>query len=125
MKVKKRTMENKAKVYQGIVCLEIASAYGQKWWYQGESLSYTPVLVNKLRAVSKAVLEGSRKEVLVVALKIGNTERLIAVNIPRSDIAALKARRLWPAGMPEPFTSFSYTPWPSYTKNDPKMISIK
>ena len=118
-------MENKAKVYRGIVCLEIPSAYGNRWWYQGGSLSYTPVLVSEVRAVSKATLEGSRKKVLVVALKIGNTERLIAVNLPRSDIEALKARRLWPANMPEPFDSYSYTDWPAYTENNPQSISLK
>lgn len=116
-------MENKAKVYQGVVCLEIDSAYGAKWWMQTPNNSYTPVLVEEIRVLRHGVLRGSNQPVLAAPLRLNGQDQLIAINMARSDIAALKKRRLWPGGMKEPFTSYNYTEWPvGFTRRD---ISLK
>ena len=121
---------NKVKIYEGVVCLEVYSPDGGKWWYAGGSLAFTPVLAPEIYHVRYGQIEGTRREVLAVAMKIDGKENLIAVNIPRSDIAALKKRRLWPEGLEEPYTKINYSPWPEHAcdaagRPNKRSISLK
>lgn len=117
-------METKAKVYKNIACLEICSSYGPKWWYQGGSLAYTPVLIDEIHAVRCGILKGNRKEVLVVGVTLHGKEHLVALNLPRTDIVGLKARGLFPEHLHAPHTTTHYTPWPQETKSSPHNISL-
>lgn len=115
----------KAKVYKGVACLEIPSKDGGKWWYQGGTLSYTPVLIREIRAIRTGHIKGSNKEVLVVPLQMGHAEHLVVVNLPRTDIVELKARGIWPKDMHAPHEKTDYEPWPEYTNNNPRSISLR
>jgi len=115
---------NKVKIYKGVVCLEIPSAYGGKWWYQGGTLAYTPVLAEEVYAMRHGTLRDSRRDVLVVAIKIGGEEKLVAINLPRTDIDALKRRGLWPNAMEKPYKSIHYSEWPAYTEGKRCAISL-
>lgn len=118
-------MTTKAKVYKGVACLEINSPDGGKWWYQGGTLAYTPVLISEMSKLRYAVVQGSRKEVLAAPLRIGNQEHLVVLNLPRTDIIELQARGLWPSGLQAPHQTTQYAPWPEYTNNRRSAISMK
>lgn len=113
-----------AKVYKGVACLEIASRDGGKWWYQGGSLAYTPVLIKEIKAMRTGYIKGKHKEVLVVPLQMGNSEHLVVVNLPRTDIVELKAHGLWPRDLHAPHETTNYEPWPEYTGGDWRSISL-
>lgn len=114
----------KAKVYKGVACLEMASKDGGKWWYQGGSLAYTPVLIREIRAIRTGILKGQAREVMVTPLLISGQEHLVVINLPRTDIVELKARGLWPDDFHAPHEKTDYTPWPDYTGNNPRAISL-
>ena len=114
----------KAKVYKGVACLEITSPDGGKWWYQGGTLAYTPVLIREIKALRTGKLENSGREVLATALSFSGKEHLVVINLPRTDIVDLKARGLWPKGMKAPHEKTDYTRWPAYAEGKPKLISL-
>lgn len=118
-------MTTKAKVYKGVACLEMFSPDGGKWWYAGGSLAYTPVLISDIYALRSGVLQGSNKEILAAPIRMNGKEHLVAINLPRTDIVELKARGLWPPHLNAPHQTTSYTPWPAYTNNDKRVISLK
>ncbi|MBI1363246.1 MAG: hypothetical protein GC134_04620 [Proteobacteria bacterium] len=109
-------MTTKAKVYKDIICLEVASPEGGKWWFQTPSLSYTPYHVDRIQRLVWGKMTGSSREVLAVPVQKGAQEVLVAVNLPRSDLAALKRRKLIPAGYPVPDRENAYTPWPDHAQ---------
>lgn len=113
-----------SKVYKGVACLEMMSQDGGKWWYQGGSLAYTPVLIKQLNVIQVAVIKGTGREVLAAPLKMGNSEHLVVLNLPRTDIVELKARGLWPKDFKAPHQTTDYTPWPAYTEGKEKAISL-
>ncbi|MFT7432431.1 MAG: hypothetical protein ACI9TY_000043 [Alphaproteobacteria bacterium] len=114
----------KAKVYKGVACLEVASADGGKWWYQGAKLAYTPILIKEIRALRTGRLEGTGREVLTTALIFGGKEHLVVINLPRTDIVELKARGLWPRDLHAVHETTEYTTWPEYTGGREKVISL-
>lgn len=105
-------MEQKVKIYQGVVCLEIASAGGGRWWYQGGGLAYTPFLASQVRHIQVGVVAGSGRQVVAVKIKKGRVSQLVAVNLVRSDVPALVALGVWPSGVAVPFAAPVYSPWP-------------
>ncbi|MEC8067156.1 MAG: hypothetical protein VXY83_05665 [Pseudomonadota bacterium] len=117
-------MTTKAKVYKGVACLEMPSRDGGKWWYQGGSLAYTPILIREIRVLKTGTLKGQGREVMVVPLKVGNQEHLVVLNLPRTDIVELKARGLWPEDFVAPHLTTNYTPWPEYTGGKASTISL-
>jgi hypothetical protein len=117
-------MTTKAKVYEGVVCLEINSADGAKWWYQGTALAYSPALVQDIKVLRVATIQGTRKPVLAAPISVGNSEHLVVLNLPRSDVVALKRRGLIPRDMPLPHEKTDSTDWPEYTNNKPSSIRM-
>lgn len=113
-----------AKVYKGVACLEMRSPDGGKWWYQGASLAYTPVLIREIRAIRTGVLKGKGREVMATPLMMNGKEHLVVLNLPRTDIVELKARGLWPEDFNAPHEKDDYTSWPEYTNHNPKIISL-
>ncbi len=101
---------NKAKVYKNIICLEVASKDGPKWWYQGGNLAYTPIHVKELIQVSSGRIKKTGREVLTTAIDIGGQPQLVAINFARSDVAALVAYGHLPKDYP--LTAIAYEPYP-------------
>ena len=114
----------KAKVYKDVVCLEMPSNDGAKWWYHGASLCYTPVLIHEIKRIQYGVISGTHKEVLAVPLRLGGQEHLVAINLPRTDIVGLMQARLWNPHFPVPHQTTNYTPWPDYTGGQKSVISL-
>lgn len=114
----------KAKVYKGVACLEMSSKDGGKWWYQGGSLAYTPILIREIQVVRTGTLKSGGREVIAVPLQMGGNEHLVVLNLPRTDIVELKARGLWPEGFDTPHETTDYTPWPEYTGGNKRAISL-
>ena len=117
--------ENKAKVYKGVACLEIASPYGQKWWLQTLQNHYTPVLIEEIKVLRHGQLKGSPREVVAAPLEIAGRQELVVLNLARSDIPELMRRGLWPPSMKPPFDKYTYTEWPEYARNRPREISLR
>lgn len=82
---------SKLNVYKDIICLEVRSPHGSKWWWQNENLSYTPCHKNWLQKIVWATVQGKGK-VLATPVDFGNGDTvLVAVNVPRSDPQVLNA----------------------------------
>jgi len=109
-------MTTKAKVYKDIICLEVYSPEGARWWLQTPTLSYTPYHVDRIVRMASGVIRGSSRPVLAVQVRQGGEDVLVAVNIARSDIAALKRKRLVPASYTLPERVDTYTPWPTHAQ---------
>jgi hypothetical protein len=109
-------MTTKAKVYKDIICLEVASPEGPRWWFQTPALAYTPYHVDRIRRLVWGTLSGSARQVLAVPVQQGGKEVLVAINLPRSDIAALKRKGLVPEGYQLPTRTDTYTPWPDHAR---------
>lgn len=93
------TNHPKFKIYKNILCLETPSDDGGKWWYQSGTLAYTALPVYEVQHYRIGQLQGSSRYVLAVAY---NGE-WVAVNLPRSDVPALKAAGLWRETLPTPY----------------------
>lgn len=103
----------KFKIYADIVCLEMESPVGGKFWGQGLRLGYTPVWVRDIQRVKYGLLQGSGHDAGRWVLAAWYDTQWVAINLPRSDIAGLQRARLWPAGTPLPYdTLTAYTPLP-------------
>lgn len=101
---------NKVSIYPDIICLEVSSTTGAKWWYQGGNLAYTPIHVKELKQVSFGRIRQTGRQVLTTAIDMGGQPQLVAINIPRSDLAALIKYGHLPKDYPvEPVT---YSPYP-------------
>lgn len=111
----------KTKIYQGIVCVELRTPEGPQWWYQGAALAFSPVKVASIRRIVRGLV--GRKQVWAVPFDDGRTQALAAINLPRSDLWALKAQGLLPADFPLPSpTPPAYTPWPAAARANPGSI---
>ena len=103
----------KFRIYQGIICLEMPSRTGHLWWDQGYQLGYTPYPAIQVDRVQYGVLHGNRRPVLAAQITTAGGRQWVAVNLPRSDVFALKQRGLWHADMVAPYNEKpNYTPWP-------------
>jgi hypothetical protein len=109
-------MSTKAKVYKDIVCLEVASPDGGKWWFQTQALAYTPYHVDRVTRLVAGTLTGSSRSVLAVQIKQEGHDILVAINIPRTDVVALKRKKLVPSSYPLPDRVDVYTPWPDHAQ---------
>lgn len=105
-------MEAQTKIYKDIVCLEVISANGPKWWYQGYSMSYSPFPVNALRQVAKGKLRQTGREIFTTAIDIAGTPRIVAINMQRSDVWAMIKRGLIPTNTALPRINPNYSPHP-------------
>lgn len=103
-------MEVQTKIYKGIVCLEVVSANGTKWWYQGYSMSYSPFPLKELRQVAQGTLKKGGRKVFTTAIDIAGTPRVVAINMQRSDVWGMIKQGLIPANTPLPRTQPNYTP---------------
>ena len=96
-------------IYEGILCLEVYTPNGRKWWDQGYDLGYTPYKITDVKKAKFGRLEGGR---YVVAVEIEN-HGWVAVNPPRSDVPAMEKAGLWPGKLAKPYTEVSaYKSWP-------------
>jgi len=103
----------KFKIYQHVVCLEMKSPIGGKFWHQGLQLGYTPVLLRHLRRVKYGLLQGSGTDAGRWVLATWYENQWVAINLPRSDIAGLQQAGLWPQNLATPYdTLAAYTPLP-------------
>lgn len=105
-------MEAQTKIYKDVVCLEVNSANGPKWWYQGYNMSYSPYPVSSLKQVAQGTLRGTGRKVFTTALDIAGTPRVVAINMQRSDVWALKRRKLIPESVDNPRSEPNYSPNP-------------
>lgn len=111
---------SKAKIYEGIVCLEMRTPDGAAWWYQGRSLAYTPARIENIRKVVQG--RTGARTVWAVPMEDGYQQVLVAINIPRSDVWTLKRRGLLPDDFELPTPTPTYTPWPDYARKDPQRL---
>lgn len=99
----------KFRIYKDVVCLEIESREGARYWDVGHGLDFRPCHISRITRVRHGVLSGTPRE--VVAADIDG--QWVVINLPRSDIPALAERGLIPADMLLPFdTVEKYTPKP-------------
>lgn len=108
-------MQVQTKIYKDVVCLEVISANGPKWWYQGYSMSYSPFPVKALRQVAQGVIKQGNRKVFTTAIDIGGTPRVVAINMQRSDVWSMIKRGLVPANTPLPRNT------PDYSNNPEKL----
>lgn len=100
------------KIYQGIICLELRTPHGRRWWAQGYGLGFAPYPLAKVAGIRAGKLEETGRRVLAVRIPVDGTMSWVAVNAPRSDISALEAMGAWPPDWPKPYDTVTYTPWP-------------
>lgn len=105
-------MEVQTKIYKDIVCLEVISANGSKWWYQGYNMSYSPFPIKYLMQIAKGRLRQGNKEIYTTAIDIAGTPKVVAINMQRSDVWALIKRGLISSTTPVPRSQPNYTPHP-------------
>jgi hypothetical protein len=105
-------MEAVTKIYKDIICLEVKSANGPKWWYQGYNMSYSPFPVKALKQVAQGVLKQGNRKVLTTAIDIGGTAHIVAINTQRSDVWALIKYKLVPSDTPLPRSEPNYCTHP-------------
>lgn len=108
-------MEVQTKIYKDVVCLEVISSNGPKWWYQGYNMSYSPFPVNALKQVVQGRIRQGNKKVFTTAIDIGGVPSMVAINMQRSDVWALIRRGLIPASTPLPRST------PNYSDNPEKI----
>lgn len=97
------------RIYEGMACLELESRDGGKWWDQGMSLGYTAVPIRHIPKVRYGMIMGEGRYVLAAFWE----GQWVAINLPRSDVFALKAKGLWPDGLAAPYDTIDhYTPPP-------------
>ena len=110
------------KVYKGILCLEIASQNGPKWWPQGGRLHYTPIKIQAVRQLMQGTVSGEGRKIWAVPLEIQGKSSLVAINLPRSDLWGLKQAGLLPVDLPLPAQSPTYETWPEYALWNPELV---
>lgn len=103
---------SKVKVYKGIACLEMQSKEGPRWWYQPETLAFTPIPIKMIRRLMWGRVTSTGREVLAAEMKIDRKITKVALNIPRTDVQGLKDAGLVPPGfnLPEPTTKYATPP---------------
>lgn len=111
---------SKAKIYQGIVCLEITSPNGSQWWYQTGRLAYTPARIANMQKLIKGYV--GVRQVWAVPVQAGRTQTMVALNMPRTDVWGLKKAGLLPPDFPLPNTPPVYEPWPAYAQQHPDSV---
>lgn len=118
---------NKMKIYKGVLCLEIASRVGAKWWYQTPGLAFTPFALSDVPNITQGRIVGTQRHIAALNLMVSGQKRLVAINLPRSDIGGMMRRGLWDDDFPHPgfnIENITYTPWPEYTENKTSAISL-
>jgi len=105
-------MEAKTKIYKDIVCLEVASSNGAKWWLQGYGMSYSPMPVNAIKQVAQGTLRGTNRKVLTTAIDIAGQATMVTINTQRSDVWAMIRRGLIAKDTPLPRENPNYTQHP-------------
>jgi hypothetical protein len=105
-------MEVQTKIYKDVVCLEVTSSNGPKWWYQGYNMSYSPFPVSALKQVAQGTLRNSGRKVFTTAIDVAGTPSVVAINMQRSDVWAMIRRGLVPSNTPLPRTNPDYTQAP-------------
>lgn len=91
------------KIYKDILCVELRTPYARHWWAQGYGLGFSPLPLAAVSEVRLGTLEGNGRRVLAVRTRVDGEMAWVAVNLPRSDVAALQARGWWPEGWPPPY----------------------
>lgn len=106
---------NKVPIYEGVACVEVVSGHGGRWWYAGAGLGLSPVLVEELRDLSMVQVRPGLQWRL--AARVRGFDAWLAVNVPRTDVAALRRRGAWDAkAFPAvPFDRIQYSALPAYT----------
>ena len=107
----------KFKIYKGVICLEMPSRTGGIWWYQGMGLGFTPWKIEGITQIKYTRLHGAGhtagRETMVAHIPIAGVMQWVAVNLPRSDIPALKQRGLWHESIEAPYDSVAqYADYP-------------
>lgn len=102
-------MEAQTKIYKDIICLEVISANGPKWWYQGYSMSYSPFPLKNIRQIAKGRLKQGNRLVYTTAIDIAGKPRVVAINMQRSDVWGMINRGLIPANTPLPRAQANYS----------------
>jgi len=102
-------MEAQTKIYKDVVCLEVASSNGPKWWYQGYSMSYSPFPIKALKQVAQGTIKQGNRKVMTTAIDIGGTPHVVAINMQRSDVWAMIRRGLVPASTSLPRAEPNYS----------------
>ncbi len=107
---------NKLPIYKGVLCVEAPSANGARWWYAGGGLHYSPVLVDELSQLKMGRVQAIRQNRVIA--RFPGHDVWFAVNLARSDVAALQARSIWSPQYPlPPFDAIEYSDWPQHTRN--------
>ncbi|HAG52987.1 MAG TPA: hypothetical protein DCL21_04280, partial [Alphaproteobacteria bacterium] len=71
-------MEAQTKIYKDVVCLEVSSSNGPKWWYQGDSMSYSPFPISGLKQVAQGTIKQGNRKVFTTAIDISGTPHVVA-----------------------------------------------
>jgi len=105
-------MEAKTKIYKNIICLEVASSNGPKWWLQGYNVSYSPIPVSAIKQIAAGRLRQTNKHVFTTAIDIGGKATMVTINLQRSDVWAMIKKGLVPKDTKLPRTEPNYTQVP-------------
>lgn len=101
-------------IYRDIVCIESYSPYGHLWWDQGYNLGFTPLPIQHVTHVKHGKLTEGGRQVIAIRFIHDNVGKWVAINLPRSDLAALARIFPWPKSMQKPYTEIEfYTPPPT------------
>src|SRR5690606_14999398 len=62
-------MNANLKVYKDIICLEVPTPHGPKWWWQSGNLAYTPCHISLIQEVKQATVS-NKGNMLTVPVRI-------------------------------------------------------
>lgn len=108
-------MESQTKIYQGIICLEIPSSNGAKWWLQGYNTSYSPFPISAVKEIAKGRIKATNKAIFATPIDISGAPKLITINMQRSDVWTLIKKGFIPKDTPLPRSI------PNYSKSPEKL----
>lgn len=101
---------SKQKIYKGVACLEATAPGGERWWYQPGKLAYAPIRIDDIKRIVAGRV--GVKRVLAVPVQWGSRRTMVALNLPRTDLWALRERGLLPASYKLPEQPPAYNKWP-------------
>lgn len=89
---------NKVKIYKDLICLEVESRVGAKFWYQTPNISFTPFPIREVKSLGMGILHGAGRRVITAEV----SGHRIVVNLARTDCLSLQVRGMWHSSFPLP-----------------------
>lgn len=105
-------MQSVVPIYKNVICLEVYSKNGAKWWYQGGSLAYTPILISDIKQIAIGKIKGTNRTVYTTAIDFNGVAKMVAINMQRSDVWTMINKKLIPATTTLPRSQANYSQHP-------------